>query len=174
MGRRARFFSWISPCAGPWGYRHGGKGRRGGGLPPPLSPTLQPTYSSSPPPRTRLRRSSSAPFRGAWAVPGRISGKQPYPGRSRWAAVPGSSPGYPHVLDRGISPRGEGPTGRGNSFPLPCLSRSNHLTSRRSRLRRLFCEDTRTYFRYPRPGTRALPGGSPWETVLDAGSDLLR
>ena len=132
------------------------------------------TLLPAPPPRTRLRRSSSAPFRGAWAVPGRISGKQPYPGCSRWAAVPGSSPGYPHVLDRGISPRGEGPTGRGNSFPLPCLSRSNHLTSRRSQLRRLFCEDTRTYFRYPRPGTRALPGGSPWETVLDAGSDLLR
>ena len=30
-----------------------------------------------------------------------------------------------------ISPRGEGPTGRGNSFPLPCPSRSNHLASRR-------------------------------------------
>ena len=32
----------------------------------------------------------------------------------------------------GISPWGVGPTGRGNSFPLPCLSRSNHLASRRS------------------------------------------
>jgi len=32
----------------------------------------------------------------------------------------------------GISPLGVGPTGRGNSFPLPCLSRSNHLASRRS------------------------------------------
>ena len=31
----------------------------------------------------------------------------------------------------GISPLGEGPTGRGNSFPLPCLPHSNHLTSRR-------------------------------------------
>ena len=28
-----------------------------------------------------------------------------------------------------ISPRGEGPTGRGNLFPLPCLSRSRYLTS---------------------------------------------
>ena len=31
----------------------------------------------------------------------------------------------------GISPRGVGPTGRGNLFPLPCLPHSNHLTSRR-------------------------------------------
>jgi len=29
----------------------------------------------------------------------------------------------------GISPRGVGPTGRGNSFPLPCLLRSKYLTS---------------------------------------------
>ncbi len=36
----------------------------------------------------------------------------------------------------GISPRGEGLTGRGNLFPLPCLQRSTHLASRC----RLFCE----------------------------------
>ena len=30
-----------------------------------------------------------------------------------------------------ISPRGVGPTWRGNSFPLHCLPHSNHLTSRR-------------------------------------------
>ena len=32
----------------------------------------------------------------------------------------------------GISPLGVGLTGRGNSFPLPCFSRSNHPASRRS------------------------------------------
>ena len=36
---RIRFFSRLSPCAGPWGYRHGGRGRRGGGTrsPSPVS-----------------------------------------------------------------------------------------------------------------------------------------
>ena len=28
---RVRLFSRISPCCGPWGYRHRGRGRRGGG-----------------------------------------------------------------------------------------------------------------------------------------------
>ena len=41
VGYRARFLSGISPCAGPWGYRHGGWGRRGGGTrsPSPVSHT---------------------------------------------------------------------------------------------------------------------------------------
>ena len=77
------------------------------------------TLLPAPPPRTRLRRSSSAPFRGAWAVPGRISGKQPYPGCSRWAAVPGSSPGSPHVLDRGDIATGGGADGEGELVPPP-------------------------------------------------------
>jgi len=71
-------------------------------VPPPLSPTLQLSYFSSPPlprlrrgiprhfcrhlPYPRLRRSSPAPSRSR-AVPGRISGEQPYPGCSRWKAV---------------------------------------------------------------------------------------
>jgi len=58
-----------------------------------------------------------------------ISGKQPYPGCSRWAAVPGSSPGYPHVLDRGDIATGGRADGEG-ACPLPCLPRSNHLTPR--------------------------------------------
>ena len=38
---RIRLFSGISPCTGPWGYRHGGWGRRGGGTssPSPVSHT---------------------------------------------------------------------------------------------------------------------------------------
>ena len=87
------------------------------------------TLLPAPPPRPRLRRSSSAPFRGAGSVPGRISGEQPCPGCSRWAAVPGSSPGYPHVLDRGDIATGGGADGEG-ACPLPCLPRSNHLTPR--------------------------------------------
>ena len=58
-----------------------------------------------------------------------ISGKQPYPGWSRWAAVPGSSPGSPRVRDRGDIATGGGADGEG-ACPLPCLPRSNHLTPR--------------------------------------------
>jgi len=71
------------------------------------------------------------PQRGAGAVRGDIRG----------TAVPGAMPGVqpcsgllrdlPMCWTVEISPRGEGPTGRGNSFPLPCLPHSNHLTSRR-------------------------------------------
>ena len=49
-----------------------------------------------------------------------ISGEQPYPGWSRWATVPGSSPGSPHMLDRGdIAIGGGGPRGGGTSSPSP-------------------------------------------------------
>ena len=51
-----------------------------------------------------------------------ISGEQPYPGWSRRAAVHWTV---------GISRLGERLTGRGNSFPLPCLPRSSYLTSHR-------------------------------------------
>ena len=65
VGNRARFFSGISPCIGPWGYRHWGWGRRGGGTrsPSPVSHaptilllcrqathTLLPASPTSPPP----------------------------------------------------------------------------------------------------------------------------
>jgi len=79
-----------------------------------------------PPPRPRLRRSSPAPGKGAGSVPGRISGEQPCPGWSRWATAPGSFPPIPWHWTVGISPRGVGLTGRGNSFPLPCLLRSQN------------------------------------------------
>ena len=61
------------------------------------------------------------PLPGAGSVRGDIRG----------AAVSGSSPGSPHAVDRGDIAFGVGLTGRGNSFPLPCLPHSNHLTSRR-------------------------------------------
>ena len=64
----------------------GGADGEGELVPPPLSLTLQPSYSSAgrlpipfcrhPPPHPRL-------LLGAGSVPGRISGEQPYPGRSR-------------------------------------------------------------------------------------------
>jgi len=56
-----------------------------------------------------------------------ISGEQPCPALLR---------DLPMLWTVGISPRGEGLTGRGNLFPLPCLQRSTHLASRC----RLFCE----------------------------------
>ena len=44
---RIRLFSRISPCCGPWGYRvWGGADGEGELVPPPLSPTLQPSYFS--------------------------------------------------------------------------------------------------------------------------------
>jgi len=59
-----------------------------------------------------------------------------YQGSSRARGIAGGKP-YPALLQDlpmlwtvGISPRGEGPTGRGNLFPLPCLSRSRRLASR--------------------------------------------
>ena len=48
-----------------------------------------------------------------------ISGEQPYPGWSRRAAVPGSSPGSPHVLDRGDIATGGGADGEGELIPPP-------------------------------------------------------
>ena len=52
VSSRVRLFSGISPCTGPCGYRHGGRGRRGGGTssPSPVSnaprtPNISPTLS---------------------------------------------------------------------------------------------------------------------------------
>ena len=79
-------------------------------VPPPLSPTLQPSYFSPAPPPP-----------GAGSVLA-ISGEQPYPVFLQ---------DLPMCWTVGISPLGVGLTGRGNSFPLPCLPHFNHLTSRR-------------------------------------------
>jgi len=107
-------------------------------------------FCRQPPPRPRLRRSSPAQ-EGAGSVLA-ISGEQPCPALLRdlpmcWTVV--------------ISPRGEGPTGRGNSFPLPCLSRSNHLASRRSHPS--LWQGTRILRRPPPPRPRIAgsePGGA--------------
>ena len=86
--------------------------------PTPTAPSQGDTYTLLPatPPRPRLRRSSPAPGKGAGSVRGDIRG----------AAVPGSFPPIPWHWTVGISPRGVGLTGRGNSFPLPCLLRSQN------------------------------------------------
>ena len=72
------------------------------------------------------------------------AGGKSYPGWSRWETVSGSFPPIPWHWTVGISPRGVGLTGRGNLFPLPCLSRSNHLASRRHPLPRLRRQATQT------------------------------
>ncbi len=94
---------------------------RGNSFPLPCLPHSNHLTSRRPPPHPRLRRSAPAP-RGGQGQCVAISGEQPYPGLLR---------DLPMCWTVEISPRGEGPTGRGNSFPLPCLPHSNHLTSRR-------------------------------------------
>jgi len=114
----------------------GGADGEGELVPPPLSLTLQtpcslpapsrPAFSRqathtllpAPPPRPRLRRSAPSPAGRGQCVA--ISGEQPYPGCNRWATVPGSSPGSPHMLDRGdIAIGGGGPRGGGTCSPSP-------------------------------------------------------
>ncbi len=149
---------------------------------PPPRPRLRRdihTLLRHPPPRPRLRRSSPAPSRGRGQCVA-ISGEQPYPGCSRWEIVSGvelvgnrirggaGGPPCPALLRDlpmcwtvVISPRGVGPTGRGNSFPLPCLSRSNHLASRRSHPS--LWQGTRILRRPPPPRPRIAgsePGGA--------------
>ena len=114
----------------------GGGGSRGGGTCSPspvshapttlllvagISPRDTQTLLRPPPPHPRLRRSFPAPGRGRGPCVA-ISGEQPCPALLQ---------DLPMHWTVGISPRGVGLTGRGNSFPLPCFSRSNHLTSRR-------------------------------------------
>ena len=82
---------------------------------PPPHPRLRQKipvhFCRHPPPHPRLRRSSPAPFRGRGQCMA-ISGEQPY------LALLQDLPVHWTVA---ISPRGVGPTGRGNSLPLPCL-----------------------------------------------------
>ena len=136
-GSRARFFSGISPCAGPWRYRHGGRGRRGGGThsPSPVSHTPTILLLAGPhPTRASCRQATHPPLgtptppapsvllprpqEGAGAVLA-ISGEQPCPGWSWCATVLWSSPGSPHVLDRGDIATGGGADGEGELVPPP-------------------------------------------------------
>ncbi len=169
MGSRIRLFSGISPCTGPWGYRHWGRGRRGGGTcspspvshapdtlllvadisarathtplpatPAPPTPSARDTHTLLPatptPPAPSL---AGYPYTSA-GIPhlARAFGAPPPPpprGRGPCVAISGEQPCPALLRDLPvhwtvwISPRGEGPTGRGNLFPLPCLSRSRHL-----------------------------------------------
>jgi len=104
----------------------GGADGEGELVPPPLSPTLQIPYFPGTPHPTRAFGAPPPPPSGAWAVRGDI----------RRAAVSGVQPvghcirSFPRISPCTgpwwISPWGVGLTGRGNSFPLPCLLRSQN------------------------------------------------
>ena len=104
------------------------------------------------------------------------AGGKPYLGWSRGKAVSGVEPAgnrirggaggkpYPALFQDlpmlwtvGISPLGEGLTGKGNLFPLPCLPHSNHLTSRQHPLP----APSPTGSPYPSAGTPTPPAPSP-------------
>ena len=124
-------------------YRHPHPARAFVGIPmrfcrrPPPRPRLFRRipihFCRRPPPRPRLRRDTHAllpaaptppapsallprPLPGAWAVLA-ISGEQPCPALLQ---------DLPMLWTVWISPRGERLTGRGNSFPLPCLQLPGH------------------------------------------------
>jgi len=111
VGSRIRLFSRISPCCGPWGYRHGGRGRRGGGTcsPSPVShtptilllagipcPHLRRGYpSTSPAPPTPPAPSQGYPYASAGGPhPTRACGAPPPPppggGVRAWRYLVGS------------------------------------------------------------------------------------
>ncbi len=169
VGHCARFFSRISPCAGPWGYRHGGEGLTGRGnsfplpclphsnhltsrrhpLPAPPAGRL-PILLSAPPPRPRLRRSSPAPKRERWQCL-RYQGSS-HAREQRWKSFPerlGVASPYPahpqdlpmHWIVVALCHWGRRPAGRGNASPLPCLSSPP-----------------------PRPRLRPAGGSGPWHT----------
>ena len=102
-----------------------------GTLTPPAFPREYPYASAGSPRPARACGAPPPPKRGRGQC-------LRYQGSSRIRGVAGGPPCPALLRDLpvhwtvGISPRGEGLTGRGNSFPLPCLSRSNHLASRRS------------------------------------------
>jgi len=147
VGHRARLFSRISPYAGPWGYRHWGRGRRGGGtcspspvshapdtlllaspIPPGLQPAGYPCTSAGTPHPARACGAPPPPPPGRRGPCVAIPGGQPCPGCNRWEAVFGSSPGSPHVLDRGdIAIGGGGPRGGGTCSPSPVSHAPNTL-----------------------------------------------
>ena len=91
-------------------------------VPPPLSPPLQPSYFSPATPtlpapaallpRPGVGRGQCLRYQGSSRIRGGAS-------RPPCQVLRRLIPGYWTVW---ISPRGEGPTGRGNLFPLPCLS----------------------------------------------------
>ena len=99
-----------------------------GTLTPPAFPREYPYASAGSPHPARACGAPPPPKRGRGQC-------LRYQGSSRIRGVAGGPPCPALLRDLpvhwtvGISPRGEGLTGRGNSFPLPCLPRSKYLTS---------------------------------------------
>jgi len=147
-GNRIRLFSTYPLALDRGDIATGGEADGEGELvPPPLSLTLQPSYFS---PATPPAPSQGYPYASAGIptppapaalLPRPLLGAGSVRGDTWWAAVPGVEPAGNRIrLFSRISPC-TGPwgyrhggwrlAGRGNEFPLPCLSRSNHLASRR-------------------------------------------
>ena len=126
MGHRARFLSGISPCAGPWGYRHGGRGQRGGGTcsPSPVfhAPDTLPALS-----RLRLRKGIPIRFyRPPPHAPSAAGNFRPSAAiRGRAGRLFNGSPclvllqDLPMLWTVWISPRGETARGEGELVPPP-------------------------------------------------------
>ena len=146
MGSRIRLFSRISPCCGPCGYRHWGRGPTGRGnlFPLPCLSRSRHLAHCQPPPRPRLCRQRHsyalrwhphpAPSWRAGSVLA-IPGEQSCPGWSRREVrIRFFSRLSPCTGPWEYRPWGRRPAGRGNLFPLSCLPHSNHLTSRRLHL----------------------------------------
>jgi len=140
---RIRVFPGLSPCSGPWWISPLGERLTGRGDASPL-PCLSRSRHLAPcqPHPARAFGAPPPPRRGggsAWR----------YQGSSR---IRGATGGKPCTGPWGYRHGGWGLAGRGNSFPLPCLSRSKHLASRC----RHFCEG----YPYASAGTPTPPAPS--------------
>jgi len=164
VSSRARFFPRISPCSGPWGYRHGGWRLAGRGNSFPL-PCLQlPRHRNPCGPTPPAPSPADYPYSSAVSPhPSRAFGAPPPPPpRGRWQCLRyqvssrtrGVAGGQPCTGPWGYRVWGWRLAGRGNSFPRPCLSRSKHLASRC----RHFCEGY--------PCTSAAPPTPPAPAAL--------
>ena len=85
-------------------------------------PYVAPATPTPPAPAALLPR----PHRGRGPCPGVYQESSRIRGGAGGKSVSGSFPPIPWHWTVGISPRGVGLTGRGNSFPLPCLLRSQN------------------------------------------------
>jgi len=115
---RIRVFPGLSPCSGPWWISPLGERLTGRGDASPL-PCLSRSRHLAPcqPHPARAFGAPPPPRRGggsAWR----------YQGSSR---IRGATGGKPCTGPWGYRHGGWGLAGRGNSFPLPCLSRSRYL-----------------------------------------------